>query len=43
MLAEVQMVGHRVELGWVEFGECWMRVLAVEAFLEAIDPVVVTR
>jgi hypothetical protein len=32
------MVGYGVEGGWVEFAKCGVRVLAVEAFLESIDP-----
>lgn len=39
MLREVGVVGDRVE-GWgVEFGEGGVCVLAMEAFLVAVDPV----
>lgn len=38
MLAEVQVVGHGVKFRGVVFGECGMRVLAVETLLEAINP-----
>lgn len=41
MLGEVGVVCYRVEGWWVEFGECWVGVLAVEAFLIAVDPVFV--
>lgn len=39
MLAEGGVVGYGVEGGWVEFGEGGVGVLAVETFLESIDPV----
>lgn len=38
VLGEVVVVGDGVEGGWVEFGECGVCVLAVEAFLESVDP-----
>ena len=38
MLAEVGVVGDGVECWGVEFGECRVGVLAVEALLEAVDP-----
>ena len=38
MLTEGAVVGDGVEGWWVEFGEGWVRVLAVEAFLESINP-----
>jgi hypothetical protein len=39
VLAEGGVVGYGVEGGWVEFGEGEVGVLAVETFLESIDPV----
>ena len=39
MLAEGGMIGHGVEGWWVEFRECGVSVLAVETFLESINPV----
>jgi hypothetical protein len=43
VLGEGCVVGDGVE-GWgVEFGECGVGVLAVEAFLEAIDPRLLVR
>jgi hypothetical protein len=38
VLTECAMVGDGVEGGWVEFGEGRVRVLAVKAFLETVDP-----
>jgi hypothetical protein len=38
VLREGGVVGYGVEDWGVEFGECWVRVLTVEAFLEAVDP-----
>ena len=38
MLAKVGVVGDGVEGWWIEFGEGGVRVLAVETFLETIDP-----
>ena len=38
MLTEGAMVGDGVEGGWVELGESRVRVLAVKAFLETVDP-----
>jgi hypothetical protein len=39
VLAEGGVVGYGVKDGWVEFGKGGVGVLAVEAFLESIDPV----
>jgi hypothetical protein len=38
VLAEVGVVGDGVEGWWVVLGECRVRVLAVEAFLKAVNP-----
>jgi hypothetical protein len=39
VLGEGGVVGYGVEGWWVEFGEGGMGVLAVETFLESINPV----
>jgi hypothetical protein len=38
VLGESAVVCDAIEGGWVEFGKGGMGVLAVQAFLEAIDP-----
>jgi len=38
VLREGFVVCYTVECGWVVFAEGWMRVLAVQAFLETVDP-----
>ena len=43
MLGEGLVVCYGVEGGWVVFGEGWVGVLAVEAFLESIDPGMLVR
>lgn len=42
MLGEGGVVGHGVESWWIEFGECGVGVLAVEALLEAVNPGIVS-
>lgn len=39
VLGEIAVVTHGVERWWVELRKGWMSVLAVKAFLVAIDPV----
>jgi hypothetical protein len=41
-LREVAVVGHGVEGRWVVFGERRVGVLAVEALLVAINPIVIS-
>ena len=41
MLAEVRVVGDRVKSRRVKFGERRVGVLAVEAFLKAVNPDIV--
>jgi hypothetical protein len=38
VLGEGAVVCYAIEGGWVNFGEGRVRVLAVQAFLKAIDP-----